>query len=227
MAAARSTFSYSMRLVFTLTIPISILTFVLARPVCSLLYERGSFTSMDTLFTSQALMFYSLTIFGAGSSKVLASTFYSLRKPRIPMRASFAAVGLNIVLNLVLMWSLRFRAMALSASLASVLNMVLLLAAMRPALGEYDRKGMISTGVRVLASSLVMGAAAWVTYAGLVSSSEPVSLAWRMICLIIPLAVAVIVFLVLSWVMKIEEVWQLIRDMLGRLRRFREEEMDG
>ena len=218
MDAARSTFSYSMRLVFTLTIPISIITFVLARPVCALLYERGSFTPLDTLFTSEALMLYSLTIFGAGSSKVLASTFYSLRRPRIPMRASFAAVGLNIALNLVLMWSLRFRAMALSASVASVLNMVLLLGAIRPALGEYDGKRIASTGLRVLASSAAMGVAAWITYSRLVSTSDPVSLAWRAIHLIIPLTAAVVVFLVLSWLLRIEEVWQLIRDLVDRLR---------
>jgi len=219
MDAFRSTFSYAMRLVFTLTIPVSILTAVMARPLCSLLYERGSFSSVDTLLTSQALVFYSLAIFGSGSARVLASTFYSLKRPRIPMRASFVTVGVNIALNLILMWSLRFRAMALSASLASVVNMALLFAAVRPALGPCDGRAIASTGLRVSAASAVSGASAWLTYKGLIVSWEHVNILLRVAHLMIPLTVALIAFLVFSWLLKIDEVWQLIRDMSDRLRR--------
>jgi putative peptidoglycan lipid II flippase len=219
MDAVRSTFSYSMRLVFALTIPVSVLTAVMARPLCSLLYERGSFSSVDTLFTSQALVFYSLAIFGAGSSRVLASTFYSLKRPKIPMKASFLAVGVNILLNLTLMWSLRFRAMALSASLASVLNMALLFGALRSALGPYDGKSIASTAFRVSVASGLAGAAAWVIYKSLIGDAGPALLLLRAVHVAVPSAAALLVFLGVSRLLKIDEVWQLIRDLSHRLRR--------
>jgi len=219
MDMVRSTFSYSMRLVFTLTIPASVLTAVLARPICSLLYERGNFTHADTIFTSQALIFYSLTILGAGASKVLASTFYSLKRPKTPMKISFLCVAANIALNLILMWSLRFRAMALSTSVASILNMALLFVGVRSVVGPYDKRAIASTGVRILIASVMMGAAAWAGYSWLLIRIDSLSLASRAILVIIPLALGGTAFLVLSRLMGIVEVQQLIRDLRDRLRR--------
>lgn len=219
MDNVRSTFSYSMRLVFTLTIPAAVLTAVLARPICALLYERGNFTQADTLFTSQALMFYSLTIIGAGASKVLASTFYSLKRPGLPMKISFVCVAANIALNLSLMWTMRFRAMAFSTSIASILNMTLLFAALRGLLGPYDARAIRSTAARVLIASLLMGGAAWTGYIWLSARIGLVSLASKVIILIIPLALGGIVFLVFSKLMAIREVEQIIKDLRDRIRR--------
>jgi len=219
MDMVRSTFSYSMRLVFTLTIPAAVLTAVLARPICALLYERGNFTQADTLFTSQALMFYSLTIMGAGASKVLASVFYSLKRPGLPMKISFACVAANIALNLALMWTMRFRAMAFSTSLASILNMALLFAAVRGVLGPYDAKAIRSTGGRVLTASLLMGGAAWGGYVWLSGRIGFVSLASKAILLIIPLILGGIVFLVFARLMAIREVGQIAKDLRDRVRR--------
>lgn len=219
MDMVRSTFSYSMRLVFTLTIPASVLTAALAKPICSLLYERGSFTHADTIFTSQALIFYSLTILGAGASRVLASTFYSLKRPRTPTRISLVCVVANISLNLTLMWFIGFRSMALSTSVASLLNMFLLLAAVRNALGEYGAKAVLWTALRVLIASLTMGAATWLCYFWLSTRIGSVSLASRAILLIIPLALGGTVFLVVSRLMRIGEVRQVIRDLWDRIRR--------
>jgi putative peptidoglycan lipid II flippase len=219
MGMARSTFSYAMRLVFTLTIPASVLSATLSRPICSLLYERGNFSATDALFTSQALFFYSLTIFGVGASKVLATTFYSLKNPRTPMRASFAAVAFNVVLNLLLMRFMRFRAMAFSASLASILNVVLLFIPMRKALGGYDGKAIATAGAKISLASIVMGVSAWTSYRWLSGTVTSTALVSRFILLIIPLGIGAGLFLAVSRLLRTGEVWQVIRDLKDRFLR--------
>ncbi len=219
MQMARSTFSYSMRLVFTLTIPASVLSATLARPICSLLFERGNFSAADAVSTSQALLFYSLTIFGVGASKVLATTFYSLKDPRTPMKASFAAVVFNVVMNLLLMRFLRFRAMALSASLASLVNVVLLFVPLRRALGRYDGKAIAIAGIKVSLASLIMGLAAWTSHRWLLETVTRAALVSRLVLFIIPLGIGAVLFLAVSRLLRIGEVWQVIRDLKDRFLR--------
>ena len=105
--------------VLILTIPASIFIAILATPICQFVYEHGRFLPIDTKYTAQALLLYIIGVPFVAGSKSLASAFYSIKKPRVPMIASIFSVILNIGLNLTLMWSLRFRAFPLSTSISS------------------------------------------------------------------------------------------------------------
>ena len=62
---------------------------------------------------------------------VLTRAFYALKNPRTPLRVSTAMVGVNLVLNLTLVWSLGVVALALSTALCAMIQAVLLLRAIR------------------------------------------------------------------------------------------------
>ncbi len=116
----------SLKMVFFLTVPSSILIAFFAHPLTRLIYQRGQFSADDTAAVSQALILYVLGIPFISALRNLASIFYAHHEARAPMYASFISIALNIVLNLALMRPIGFLAFPLSASVASVVNIYVL-----------------------------------------------------------------------------------------------------
>jgi putative peptidoglycan lipid II flippase len=149
-----------LRLAFFLTLPATAWLVALAPRIISLLYQRGRFHSYDTHMTAQALWCYGLGLFAYAAVKVLVPAFYALGETRIPVRASFLAVGANIVLNLLLMKPLQHRGLALSTSVTMIVNFTVLLWAIRrrlPALsvralgGHFTRVTLAAGGFAAVA----------------------------------------------------------------------------
>ena len=125
-AAVRSTLVDSLKMVLFLTVPTSVLIAFLSRPITRVIYQRGHFTADDTAATAGALVLYTLGIPFMAALRNVAAVFYAYKDAKTPMYASFASIGLNIVLNLSLMCVLGFLAFPLSTTLAAVLNVAIL-----------------------------------------------------------------------------------------------------
>lgn len=150
-------FSRSIRFVFFLTIPASVLLFILRIPVVGLIYERGAFSISDTTATSQALAFYALGIFAMSSTSVVASIFYSYKDARTPLVISMCTVTLNIVLSIILMRILSFRGLALAASISAIFNLCVLTVFLRRKLGAVDGKRILTEMIKIVISAGVAG----------------------------------------------------------------------
>jgi putative peptidoglycan lipid II flippase len=99
--------------------------------------------------------------------KVLAPAFYALNAPRAPLVASALAVATNLVVVLAGYGHLGFRAVALGTALGSLLNAGLLLAMFERRLGGLFGQGHFRPIGRMLVAAVAMGAAAWLSAAGL------------------------------------------------------------
>lgn len=164
MNELKITLNRGFRLSLFLMIPSSIFLIFLSKPVTAIIYQHGRFTEFHTSNTSQALILYSVGLFALACVRLLAYCFYSLRDAKTPMKISFLAVGVNIILNLALMYRIGFRAFALSASLAALLNMALLTWALRRKIGGFGGGALFSFSAKVLVASLGMGVFAWLIY---------------------------------------------------------------
>ncbi|MCX8161308.1 MAG: murein biosynthesis integral membrane protein MurJ [Candidatus Saccharicenans sp.] len=116
----------SLKMVFFLTVPSSVLIAFFSFPLTRLIYQRGHFGPDDTAAVSQALILYVLGIPFISALRNVASVFYAHQDARAPMYASFVSIALNVVLNLALMKPIGFLAFPLSASVASVANIYVL-----------------------------------------------------------------------------------------------------
>ena len=159
-AGLRQTVANALRLTIVLNVPATIGLMVLARPIVSLLLERGRFGSDDTAATAAALMCYAPGLVGYAAVKIVSPTFYALRDSRTPVIVSAAAVAVNIALNLLLVRAMGFRGLAVGTTIAAIVHAAILLWLLR------GRVGVIGGGnVRVFAlitiASIAMGAAAW------------------------------------------------------------------
>jgi putative peptidoglycan lipid II flippase len=110
------TLGKAMRLAVFLTLPSAVGLFFLAQPIIGVIYERGEFKNIDTLQTGLALQFYSMGLVAYSCIKVLSPAFYAINRKWTPMFVSFAAIGLNLVLNyfFVFKFGLGHRGLALA-----------------------------------------------------------------------------------------------------------------
>jgi putative peptidoglycan lipid II flippase len=161
VAGIRTTLVDSLKMVLFLTVPTSVLIAFLSRPITRVIYQRGHFTSADTVATAGALVLYTLGIPFMAALRNVASVYYAHKDARTPMWASFASIGLNIVLNLSLMGPLGFLAFPLSTALAAVLNVAILIILVPGKIGKIDFGPIGRYFLALVAASAVAGSAAW------------------------------------------------------------------
>ncbi|USN98525.1 MAG: murein biosynthesis integral membrane protein MurJ [Phycisphaeraceae bacterium] len=129
---------------------------------------RTVYTGLGTGFSepgavraAAVVLGYSVAIWSYSLMHVYTRAFYAAGDTRTPMYTGLAAVGLNLVLNLTLIWFLREAGLAWSTAIASIVQMVMLgRIARRRLLGEplLDSETRASI-VRTIGTSLAMGLA--------------------------------------------------------------------
>ncbi len=122
----RHTFTSSLVMVFSLTIPATAGLILLAVPIIRLIFEHGAFTPEDTLRTAEALQYYALGLFAYAGVKVMVPVFYALDNTKYPVIGSFLAVGANILIISLTIGLFQHRAIALSTSCTMGLNCLFL-----------------------------------------------------------------------------------------------------
>jgi len=153
----KQTLSHALRLTMFITIPAMVGLIVLRQPIIRLLFERGAFDSFTTIMTAQALLYYSLGLWAFAGLRVFVSAFYSLQDTKTPVKVAVVAMIINIVFSLALMGPLKHGGLALALSLASALQLFMLIFLLRKRLGGIEGRVVMSSMVRSVISSIVMG----------------------------------------------------------------------
>jgi len=161
LPAVRDTFSYAMRLVFFITIPSMVGLIVLREPIVALLFKRGAFDAETTRLTAYALLYYAVGLWAFSAVRIVVSTFYSLQDTRTPVRAAIISVGVNILLGIILMGPLKHGGLALSTSLASMVNLALLIQALKVKIEALELRSITRSALKAMICSTIMGMAVW------------------------------------------------------------------
>jgi putative peptidoglycan lipid II flippase len=157
----RETVSFGLRLVFFMTFPALVGLIMLRIPIVHLLFQHGEFTYQATLGTAAAVFGYAVGLWAFGGVRIVVSAFYALQDTKTPVRVAMLAVGANILLSLMLMPYLKHAGLALAASLASILNLSLLLWQLQKRFRLVDWRRILTSNVRVITASAVMGLLCW------------------------------------------------------------------
>ncbi len=232
--AMAETVVHSVRLTWALCIPAAVGLFVLAPEIVALLFERGRFSSTDTASTAWALRAYVPGLLGVGAVRVLASSFYALHKPRIPVYAALVALACNAFFDLALMgptdptapwWGagivatlgdavrladMRHAGLALSTGIAATANAAVLFALLGRELPSIGFSRLFEFVARHGAAAAVMGGAVvgWqqLTDVGLVFEVTGA------------LVVGAVTYAGAGWVLGSVEIRELFRAVASRLR---------
>ena len=106
-------------------------------------------------------MYYSLGLWAFSAVRIVAATFFAMQDTRTPVKMAGLSILVNIVLGVVLMKPLAHGGLALATSLASILNLGLLVYALKNKLGVLGWRSIARSFRKTLVSSSVMGAAVW------------------------------------------------------------------
>jgi len=157
MESLKEDFSFALRLLFFIGVPAMAGLMALRVPIIATLFQRGEFTSASTAGTAQALLYYSFGIWATMGVKVLASTFYSLKDTRTPVKAAVAALTANVLLSIWLMGPMLHAGLALAQSISAILNFTLLFLFLRSSLKGFDSWRILRSLVQAAVAATVMG----------------------------------------------------------------------
>jgi putative peptidoglycan lipid II flippase len=200
--------------IILLVIPISIGAMTLSVPIVKLLFQRGVFDEVATNMTARALTFYSIGLIGFGLRDILGKIFYSLQDTKTPMINGAIAMGLNIVLNLILVKFMGHTGLAFATSISSIICIFLLFKSLKKKIGYFGQDKIVKVTVKSLIAGTLMGIVTLFTYKSLVDLlgfgfvAETVSLFGA-------IGIGTIVYGILVIMLKVEEV-SIITNMVKK-----------
>lgn len=104
------------------TVPAAVGLMVLAGPITATLFERGAFTVADRLAVAPALVALASGLPAYVLIKALAPGFFARSDTRTPVIVSTIAMGINLVLNLILMGPMGHVGLATATAIAAWIN---------------------------------------------------------------------------------------------------------
>ena len=213
--ALNDTFGYAMRLVSFITIPAMIGLIILREPIVGLLFQRGAFDAITTTLTAQALLYYGLGLWAFSAVRIVVSLFYALQDTKTPVKMAAISIGVNIILGAALMWPMKHGGLALATSLASMVNLVLLIKALTKKVGLFKWATLLKSFSKSVCCAVVMGAGVMVVMRLMI----PVSAATFQQLLIgvaISILVGICIYTGCAFLVKCPEIHELIHMLKDR-----------
>lgn len=159
--ALKTTSSQALRMVLFITLPSMAGLIVLRDPIVRLLFERGAFDSQATRLTADALLYYAFGLWAVAGSRIVIQALYALQDTLTPVVAAGISIGANLILMALLAAPMGPAGLALAVSLASVLNLGLLLLFLRRKIGRLGGAGIVASTLKSAMSTTVMAAVIW------------------------------------------------------------------
>ncbi|WP_425619522.1 murein biosynthesis integral membrane protein MurJ [Buchnera aphidicola] len=118
--------NWGFRIAFILSIPSALGLFVLAKPIIIVLFQYGKFTEFDVDMTAQVLKLYSFGLIAFVLVKVLTLSFYAREEMNIPIKISLLTLISIQLINPISIFYFKHAGLALSISISSWINVLLL-----------------------------------------------------------------------------------------------------
>ena len=165
-AGLRRTLDGGLRQIAFLLVPAGLLSIVLAEPIVRLVYQRGEFTSEDTVIVAQCLQAFSVGLMFNGWMLILNRSFYAVQTNWVPTGIAFGAVGLNAAFDTVF-YRLGIWGIPLATSTVNVVAATVLLVMMRRRLGLEHVGRTLGVVARVALAGAVAAGLAYATWYGI------------------------------------------------------------
>ena len=107
--------------------PITAILIGLGTEIISILFERGEFDEISTMQTSKALRLYLIGLPALTLIRILNAYFYAIESPKKVLKVTIISVAINLLLVIILFNNFGYLSIPLSLSIASWINVVLLI----------------------------------------------------------------------------------------------------
>ncbi len=185
---------WAFRMVCLLGIPAAVGLGVMARPILTVIFQRGAFTAETAIMASYSLTAYSFGLLSFMLVKVLAPGFYSRQDTKTPVKFGIWCMVANMVFNVVLAIPFGYVGLAIATSMSATLNAVLLYITLhRQGVFALSRTSVLFIA-RVIVASTAMGALIYYRDQGL--AFFDLSLSAQMVEVGITIGLSVLLFMI-------------------------------
>lgn len=219
IAGLRRTMSASLRNILFLTIPASVLMYLLASPIITFLLQSGKFHQADTHATVGVLQTLSLGIFAWSSQSLLTRGFYAVQNSRVPVASGIAVSVIFLFMNWYVIFhtSLGVSGLGLATSTAATIHATALLFLLRRRLQGIDGGPLAKSVTGTLIASACMAIATWLVR-HILNTSLPSGMApklYSMVVLTVAGGAGITAFLLAAWLLRMAE----LKAVVGMLRK--------
>jgi putative peptidoglycan lipid II flippase len=161
--ALAGTLNFALRLAIYICVPATVGLLVLRTPITRVLFERGRFTSADTVATAEALSGYAVGLVAFAAARITAQAFYAVKQPGVAVRVGALSVGANIIaaLAFMLLTPLSHAGLAYASSIGALVNLLVLLWIARRRFGRLGGRALFGSCVRTGAAAVPLALWCW------------------------------------------------------------------
>lgn len=206
---------YTLQVLLIILFPIIVGGSMLASPIIRILFERGAFDQTDTEMTAIAFIFFNVGLIGLGLRELFTKVFFSLQDTRSPMLNGMLAVGLNIILNLILVRYLQHGGLALATSISFIVAALLQYNSLSMKIGKIVNREVWLTLIKTLIATSVMGITVFFIYP--IFSTEQGSFFMRVLWLMVVILIEMVVYGIQLLLLREKIVIELMISILRKI----------
>ncbi|MBX3437105.1 MAG: polysaccharide biosynthesis C-terminal domain-containing protein, partial [Planctomycetaceae bacterium] len=149
------------RLSTAIGIPATVGLILLREPIAVMFFERGAFTAEASALTARCIAAYGLGVWAAVGMVVVQRGFFVLGDRRTPVKIGMQCVGVNVVLNLPLLWAFAGAGLALATSIAAIVQYLLTAALYHRRTSLLDLPRIARTAILTSTATAMMAIVCW------------------------------------------------------------------
>lgn len=204
-----------------LTVPAAVGLFAFRVSIVQVVLQYGSFTAESTALVAEAVGYFALGLIARALIEPITRAFYAMRDTRTPLFVALLAIVVNIALSWTLAPLLGHGGLALSISITSILRMLALLTILSSRAGGLGG-ALVSSLARMAPAVAVMAVVAVGIESVLHQVTDPANgrSVWSYSLFALSLAGAGMAFLIVAYLSRIPELFDLTQAVRQRLGRF-------
>jgi putative peptidoglycan lipid II flippase len=212
--------SGALRLTLFISLPAAMGLAILGKPLIRLFFEHGRFaeaaagqaSAVDR--TSLALLFYAAGVWAFCCQQIITRFFYAMKDSKTPVKVAVSMVGLNLLLNILLIGPLDAAGLALATTFSQTLNLTILVLILRKRGHGLVNGEFLRFAGKVFAMTAAMGAVCFATL-HLLPEGGGLMQAARVF---VPALCGLAVFAAGAWLFRLEEFDTILSLIPGRKR---------
>ena len=206
-----------LRLVNFITIPSVCALIVLARPIVSTLFERGSFGPTSVDLTVGLLPYASVGLVALAANVVLTRCLVACRQIGWQVATAVVTVALNVALSITWLPTLGARGLLLANSVSQTVQTIALLVLVAVFVAEIDWGALLGSAAKIVACAFVMVVVLnWIASLGAAPQASLVSRAWFLFGQV---AIGGLVFVAVARMLDVEELSLAWRAIVAKFER--------
>jgi len=206
---AASAQRFSSRMVVFLLLPSAAFLIGAAEAIVSTVYQRGNFDWADTVNVALALRAYAIGLVFFGLVRVTAQVFYAFKDTKTPVKISFIAVAVNIVLSLIFIRPFGFAGLALATSISAMVNFSFLSFHSHRKAPPPDSFGLSRYFLRILLVSFIVGLMALLVSRSILGDGVAITFGKAVLATVISALIAGSIYFIICGLLKIDEIKQI------------------